>query len=56
MNREQHPQFNFDLRKRRGDEESWEQAAQYEIAYQLARIANVLESIMEALPMAGKGF
>lgn len=47
MNRELHPQYDFDLRHRHGDDETWEQAAQYETAYQLARIANVLERMVE---------
>lgn len=54
MNREQYHQPDFDLRKPRGDEETWEQAMQYEVAYQLARIANTLKAIQEALPEKGK--
>lgn len=54
MNREQYPPRDFDLRRRNGDEETWEQAAAYETAYQLARIAEVLENMIEnGLPVAG---
>jgi len=52
MNRQQYPQRNFDLVRRKGDNETWEQAAQYETAYQLARIANVLEGFLEKTEQA----
>jgi len=55
VNREQYPPRDFRLRQRNGDDETWEQAAQYETVYQLARIADAVENIVEALPMAGKG-
>lgn len=54
--REQYPQVDFDLRRRHGDDETWEQAQQYETAYQLARIANALENmIANGLPVSGSG-
>jgi len=43
------PPNDFNLRSRAGDDESWEQAQQYEVAYQLARIANALESMLMSL-------
>ncbi len=46
MNRQQYPQRDFDLQQRNGDDETWEQSAAYETAYQLARIANALESML----------
>ncbi len=52
--REKYPQRDFELGQRNGDDETWEQAAQYETAYQLARIANALEHMIEnGLPVAG---
>jgi hypothetical protein len=54
VNREQYPQNDFSLTRRNGDLETWEQAAAYETAYQLARIANALENMIEnGLPVAG---
>jgi hypothetical protein len=53
--RDKYPPTDFELRHRRGDEETWEQAAQYEAAYQLARIAQALEGIRWALPSGGRG-
>lgn len=53
MNRAQYPQNDFDLRRRNGDDETWEQAAAFETAYQLARIANALENMTEnGLPVS----
>jgi hypothetical protein len=52
--REQYPPQDFELGRRHEDHETWEQAAQYETAYQLARIADALEHILEnGLPVAG---
>lgn len=52
--REKYPQRDFELRARNGDDETWEEAAQYETAYQRARIANALENMIEnGLPVAG---
>jgi hypothetical protein len=56
MNREKFPPKDLKLSPRNGDFETWENAAQYETVYQLARIADALESIVEALPLAGKGY
>lgn len=55
INREKFPPADFDLRHRHGDEETWEQAAQYETAYQLARIADALEHITANLENVGRG-
>ena len=55
MNREKFPLADFQLGQRNGDHETWENAAQYEIAYQLARIGDILERMAEALPSAGRG-
>ena len=54
MNREKFPLADFKLA--RPYEATTEQETQYEIAYQLARIGDILERMAEALPMAGKGF
>jgi len=55
-NREMYPPNDFDLHRKHGDKETWEQSQQYEVAYQLARIADALVGIREQLPNAGKGF
>jgi len=53
VNRTQYPQRDFELQRRNGDDETWEQAAAHETAYQLARIANALENMIEnGLPVA----
>jgi hypothetical protein len=52
--REKYPQRDFELGRRDGDHETWENAVAYETAYQLARIANALENMIEnGLPVAG---
>ena len=64
MNRTQYPQRDFDLQRAHGDTETWEDfytdkkaredMVKYETAYQLARIANALENMIEnGLPVAG---
>lgn len=53
MNREKFPPQDFELGRRNGDHETWENAAQYEIAYQLAKIAEHLERITENLVVRG---
>ena len=54
MNREKFPLADFKLAP--PYEGTGEEEARYEIAYQLARIGDILDRIAEALPMAGKGF
>jgi hypothetical protein len=52
--RDKYPQRDFELGRRNGDHETWENAATYETAYQLARIANALENMIEnGLPVSG---
>lgn len=53
MNREKYPPTDFDLRKLRADDETWDQAQRYEVAYQLARIGDLLEKMVEhGLPVS----
>jgi len=55
IDRKKYPPQDFQLKEPNPEYATWEQAAMYETAFQLARISDSLDQIVNAMPNTGRG-